>query len=398
VVLSKNKFYAHKKKCQFFQHELTFLGHVVSAEGLKVDPQKTRVVQEWPTPKNVHDVRSFLGLANYFRRCVQGYSNLVRPLTNLTRKSTEWQWSDECQRAFNDLKERLTTAPVLALPDPEKPYEVITDASGFGIGAVLMQEGRPIAFEGRKLSDAETRYAVHEQVCMASIHALNVWRCYLEGAKFTVVTDHHPNTFLLSQPKLSRRQARWSEFLSRFDFDWIYRPGRSNVADPISRIPQLILNVVCLTITRARWSRTPGDVAATIQPPMDNALLARIKQGYSSDDWFHDTGNSPKFTQEGDLWWHQRALIVPDFDLSLCKKDMQAVIVDTMVQQRPLMACAGTSGGLAWQRRWRRTARHARHASATSQATRTPQVFCILSLCLVGNGLTSAWISLGRCP
>jgi len=136
----------------------------------------------------------------------------VRPLTNLTRKSTEWQWSDECQRAFDYLKERLTIAPVLALPDPEKPCEVITDASGFGMRAVLMQEGRPIALEGRKLSDAETRYAVHEDECMASIHALNVWRCYLEGVKFTVVTDHHPNTFLLSQPKLSWRQARWSEF------------------------------------------------------------------------------------------------------------------------------------------------------------------------------------------
>ena len=233
---------------------------------------------------------------------------------------------------------------------------------------------------------------------MASIHALNKWRCYLEEVKFTVVADHQPNTFLSSQSKLSRRQARWVRVFVAVRFNRDYRPGRSNVADPISRIPQLILNVVCLTITRARWSRTPGDVAATIQPPMDNALLARIKQGYSSDDWFHDTGNSPKFTQEGDLWWHQRALIVPDFDLSLCKKDMQAVIVDTMVQQRPLMACAGTSGGLAWQRRWRRTARHARHASATSQATRTPQVFCILSLCLVGNGLISAWISLGRCP
>lgn len=162
TVLSKNKFYANKKKCQFFQHELTFLGHVVSAEGLKVDPQKTRVVQEWPTPKNVHDVRSFLGLANYFRRFVQGYSNLVRPLTNLTRKSTRWQWSDECQRAFNDLKERLTTASVLALPDPEKPYEVITDASGFG--SCPHARGQANCFRGPQA------VRCRNQICSAGMH------------------------------------------------------------------------------------------------------------------------------------------------------------------------------------------------------------------------------------
>jgi hypothetical protein len=134
------------------------------------------------------------------------------------------------------LKQKLVEAPLLRTPDERLPYEVVTDASDLGLGAVLLQEGHPVAFESRKLNSAELDYNVTEKEMLAVVHALRVWRCYLEGADFTVYTDHVSNTYFQTQPNLSRRQARWSEFLQRFGaFDWKYRKGASNVADALSR-------------------------------------------------------------------------------------------------------------------------------------------------------------------
>jgi hypothetical protein len=140
-------------------------------------------------PRDVHGVRSFLGLANYFRRFFQGYSKMVVPLTNLTRKDMRWIWTSECQEAFEKVKHALTNAPVLAPPDLGKPFELVLDASGVGLGAILLQDGRPVAFESRKLSPAEQNYTVTEQEMLGVIHALKTWRCYLEGSDLIVVTE-----------------------------------------------------------------------------------------------------------------------------------------------------------------------------------------------------------------
>ena len=161
----------------------------------------------------MHDVRSFLGLCNYFRKFIDHYSGKAVPLTNLTKKSVGWNWTGSCQDSFEILKRPLIEAPLLRTPDESKPYDVITDASDYGLGAVLLQEGHPVAFESRKLSSAELNYTVTEKEMLAVVHALRVWRCYLEGAKFTVYTDHVSNTYFQTQPSLSRRQSRWSEFL-----------------------------------------------------------------------------------------------------------------------------------------------------------------------------------------
>ena len=134
-------------------------------------------------------------------------------MTNLTRKTVGWNWTGRCQDAFEKLERSLVEAPLLRTPDEAKPYEVITDASDYGLGAVLLQEGRPVAFESRKLNSAELNYTVTEKEMLAVVHTLRVWRCYLEGAEFTVFTDHVSNTFFQTQPSLSRRQARWSEFI-----------------------------------------------------------------------------------------------------------------------------------------------------------------------------------------
>jgi hypothetical protein len=189
------------------KEEISILGHRVNANGLKVDPEKVQAVADWKVPRDVHGVCSFVGLANYFRRFLQGYSKIVVPLTNLTRKDKRWEWTSECQEAFEKVKHALTNAPVLAPPELEKPFELVSDASGVGLGAVLLQDGRLMAFESRKLLPAEQNYSVTKQEMLGVIHALKTWRCYLEGSDFTVVTDHCPNTFFDTQVNLSRRQA-----------------------------------------------------------------------------------------------------------------------------------------------------------------------------------------------
>ena len=234
--LEREKFYVSKAKSSFAQTEVKYLGHIVNALGIRPDPKKVEVVQNWPVPKNVHDVRSFLGLTNYFRKYIDHYSSIAVPLTNLTKKTISWNWTPKCQEAFERLKRCLTEAPLLRAPDESKPYEVVVDASDLGLGGVLLQDGHPVAFESRKLIPAELNYTTTEKEMLAVVHALRVWRCYLEGTEFTVFTDHVSNTFFQTQPCLSRRQARWSEYLQRFGVSkWEYHKGGRNVADALSR-------------------------------------------------------------------------------------------------------------------------------------------------------------------
>jgi hypothetical protein len=205
-----------KQSLALLKQRFKYLGHIVNEQGIRPDPKKVEAVQTWPVPKNVHDVKSFLGLVNYFRKFIEHYSEIAVPLTNLTKKSHLWVWTGHCQDAFKLLKQKLTKAPLLCTPDESLPYEVVTNASDLGLGGMSLQEGQPVAFESRKLNDAELNYQTTEKEMLAVVHDLRVWRCYLEGVEFTVYTDHVLNTYFQMQPNLSRRQARWSEFLQRF--------------------------------------------------------------------------------------------------------------------------------------------------------------------------------------
>ena len=318
-ILERENLYAKLKKCDFNKAELLYLGHVLTRDGIKVDPAKISCITDWPTPKNVHEVRSFLGLANYFRKFVQAYSIRAAPLTKLTGKATPWKWTSECQDAFDGLKADLTSSPVLVSPDCSKHFEVVTDACGEGIGAVLMQSGRPVAYQSRKLVGAELRYTTTEQELLASKHAMETWRCFLEGLpaeQVTLVTDHHPNTCLPTQPNMSRRQARWSEFLQRFNFKWEYRPGRQNVADPVSRMPSTVPQVPdqqLAAVTRGSLSQVSD------HSDCHTALLGALVpwevgavDPYANDAWFQR--NQHRFTREAGLFFHEGLLVLPDYE------------------------------------------------------------------------------------
>jgi transposase InsO family protein len=307
-LLRKHDLYAKISKCDFCKDELHFLGHVVGKDGIKVDPHKLAAVQDWPVPTDVHQLRSFLGFGNYFRKFIQGYATLTAPLTALLKKGNKFDWSKSCQEAFDGLKYALTTAPVLALPDFTRIFEVVCDASGTGIGAVLLQEGRPVAFESRKLNVHEERYSVGEQELLSVVHALKTWRCYLEGVQSVVVTDHHPNTFLETQVTLSRRQTRWSEFLQRFHFQWVYRPGRLNVADPLSRNPAFCASVRARACGVAAVMSVATDYsAATSVTGTSSELLQRIRSGYAQDPWFADEANTAQLAFADGCWIRQAA-------------------------------------------------------------------------------------------
>jgi hypothetical protein len=240
--LRKSKLYAKESKCEFFKTEVEFLGHHVGREGIRMMEDKLQAVNDWPVPKNVRDVRAFLGTAGYYRKFIRGFSQIAAPLTELTKDSAKFEWTVAHQKAFETLKATMQTGPVLVLPDPKLPFVVHTDASGFAVGAVLMQDQgkglQPIAFMSKKMLDAETRYPVHEQELLAIIHALNAWRHYLHGAKFKVMTDHHSLRYFKTQPQLSGRQSRWKDVIANFDFDIEYLKGEANpVADGLSRRP-----------------------------------------------------------------------------------------------------------------------------------------------------------------
>ena len=232
--LTKAGLHLKPEKCHFHKKQVKYLGFIITTEGVTVDPAKIATIMEWPAPENVKDVRSFLGFACFYRRFVQGYSQIVAPMTNLTRKDTPFVWSADCQQAFATLKSAFTSAPILRHFDFEKEIIVETDASDYVSAGVLSQkddEGvlHPVAFYSKKHSPAECNYEIYDKELMAIIRAFEEWRPELEGAKhpIQVLSDHRNLEYFMSTKLLNRRQTRWAEFLSRFNFNIVYRPGKA---------------------------------------------------------------------------------------------------------------------------------------------------------------------------
>ncbi|XP_056860103.1 uncharacterized protein LOC130508557, partial [Raphanus sativus] len=228
--LREQQLFAKLSKCSFWQKSIGFLGHIVSEEGVSVDPEKIKCIQEWPRPKNATEVRSFLGLAGYYRKYVKGFASVAQPMTQLTGKDVKFIWSEACEKSFEALKNMLTSAPVLVLPEEDQPYVVYTDASITGLGCVLTQNGKVIAYASRQLRKHEGNYPTHDLEMAAVVFALKIWRSYLYGAKVQILTDHKSLKYIFTQPELNLRQRRWMEFVADYDLDIAYHPGKANLA------------------------------------------------------------------------------------------------------------------------------------------------------------------------
>ena len=203
--------YAKRSKCEFWLKEVSFLGHVVSNGGITVDPSKVKDVLNWKPPTDVGEIRSFLGLARYYIRFIEGFSKLAKPMTALLEKNAKFVWSEKCQANFEELKKSLTTAPVLVLPDLNKSFSIYCDASCQGLGCVLMQEGSVVAYASRQLRKHELNYPTHDLELAAVVHALKIWRHYLIGHKSDIYIDHKSLKYIFTQTDLNMRSVDgWS--------------------------------------------------------------------------------------------------------------------------------------------------------------------------------------------
>ncbi|KAL0551242.1 hypothetical protein IC582_010328 [Cucumis melo] len=234
--LRDNKLYAKFSKCEFWLKQVSFLGHVVSKAGVSVDPAKIEAVTGWTRPSTVSEVRSFLGLAGYYRRFVENFSRIATPLTQLTRKGAPFVWSKACEDSFQTLKQKLVTAPVLTVPDGSGSFVIYSDASKKGLGCVLMQQGKVVAYASRQLKSHEQNYPTHDLELAAVVFALKIWRHYLYGEKIQIFTDHKSLKYFFTQKELNMRQRRWLELVKDYDCEILYHPGKANVvADALSR-------------------------------------------------------------------------------------------------------------------------------------------------------------------
>ncbi|GKC99586.1 reverse transcriptase domain-containing protein [Tanacetum coccineum] len=235
-LLKKEELYAKFSKCNFWLSKVQFLGHVIDSEGIHVDPAKIESIKDWKSLKNPTEIRQFLGLAGYYRRFIEGFSKIAKPMTKLTQKSVKFNWGKKEETAFHTLKKNLCSALILALPEGSENFVVYCDASHKGLGAVLMQKEKVIAYASRQLKIHEKNYTTHDLELGAVVFALKMWRHYLYGTKCVVFTDHKSLQHILDQKELNMRQRRWLELLSDYDCELRYHPGKANVvADALSR-------------------------------------------------------------------------------------------------------------------------------------------------------------------
>ena len=212
------------------------LQDLLDKDEILVDPTKIEAVTKWKRPTTVTEIRSFLGLAGYYRRFVQDLVRIASPLTQLTKKGVPFVWNDTCEASFQELNQRLVSASVLTVPESSAGYVIYSDASKKGLGCVIMQHGKVVAYASRQLKDYEKNYPTHYLELAAVVFALKIWRHYLYGEKTQIYTDHKSLKYLFTQKELHMRQRRWLELVKNYDIDIQYHPGKANVvADALSR-------------------------------------------------------------------------------------------------------------------------------------------------------------------
>jgi hypothetical protein len=211
--LRDDQLYAKYSKCEFWIDEVSFLGHIISSGGISVDPAKVEEIVVWSIPTTVTEIQSFLGLAGYYRRFIEGFSKVAKPMTSLLEKGREFKWDKKYQDSFDQLKERLMSPPVLVMPDLQKGFDIYCNACGQCLGWVLMQEGHVIAYASRQLRKHELNYPTHDLELAAVVHALKIWRHYIMGIKSQVYTDHKSMKYIFTQKDLNLSQHRWLELI-----------------------------------------------------------------------------------------------------------------------------------------------------------------------------------------
>ncbi|GJU66598.1 putative nucleotidyltransferase, ribonuclease H [Tanacetum coccineum] len=277
-LLRKEKLYAKFSKCEFWLQEVHFLGHVVNQNGIHVDPSKIEAVKNWKTPTTPSEIRSFLGLAGYYRRFIANFSKIAKPLTSLTQKNQKYVWGVEQEEAFQTLKNNLCDAPILTLPDGVEDFVVYCDASNQGLGCVLMQRGKVIAYASRQLKTHEKNYTTHDLELGAVVFALKTWRHYLYGTKSVIYTDHKSLQHIFDQKELNMRQRRWIELFSDYECEIRYHPGKANVvADALSRKERLKpRRVRAMAVTIQAGMREKIQVAQSEALKQKNILMENL--------------------------------------------------------------------------------------------------------------------------
>ncbi|KAK1602293.1 hypothetical protein QYE76_008142 [Lolium multiflorum] len=328
--LREHQLYAKLSKCEFWLDQVEFLGHVISKDGIAVNPSKVAAVLEWEAPKTVKEIRGFLGMAGYYRRFIEGFSKIAGPMTKLLRKNTPFVWSEECEKSFQTLKEKLTTAPVLAVPEVGKDYTVYCDASKHGLGCVLMQDRKVISYGSRQLRPHEVNYPTHDLELAAVVFALKTWRHFLYGAKCELYTDHKSLKYFFTQKELNMRQKRWLELIKDYDLTINYTPGKANVvADALSRkstggVEQEISPELRKEISQAQiqlWEKEAHEGLSALQvaDELNVNLKNEIMMGQLDDPFIVeemrriDEGRPSEFHrgESGSLWFQKR-ICVPD--------------------------------------------------------------------------------------
>ncbi|WVZ63432.1 hypothetical protein U9M48_013066 [Paspalum notatum var. saurae] len=327
--LREHQLYAKFSMCAFWLREVSFLGHILSEKGVAVDPSKVEDVLNWKQPETVTEIRSFLGLAGYYRRFIKDFSKTAKPMTSVTKKNAKYLWGPRCEEAFTSLKKSLTSAPVLAQPDVTKPFDVYCDASGNGLGCVLMQEGRVIAYASRQLRKHEANYATHDLELAAVVHALKIWRHYLLGNICHIYTDHKSLKYILTQPELNMRQRRWLELIKDYDLEIHYHPGKANVAaDALSRRAHCNVievrptaRVICCEIDAIEMATEQliELYHLIIEPTIKEQIIVAQKQDKGMA-YIHERIDDEKracltLDDQGVLWFKGRLVVPKDMEL-----------------------------------------------------------------------------------
>ncbi|GJW62398.1 putative reverse transcriptase domain-containing protein [Tanacetum coccineum] len=303
-LLKKKKLYAKFSKCEFWIREVQFLGHVINGNGIHVDPSKIEAVKNWKAPRTPTEVCSFLGLAGYYRRFIENFSKKANSFTILTQKSKTFDWGEKQELAFQTLKDKLCNAPVQALLDGPEDFVVYCDASGIGLGCVLMQRGKVIAYASRHLKIHEENYTTHDLELGAVVFALKIWRHYLYGTNSFIYTDHKSLQHIFSQKELNMRQRRWIELFSDYDCEIRYHPGKANVvADDLilrkglDKMVEQRSNGTLYYLDRI-WVPLKGEVRTLI---MDEARNLKYSIHPGADKMYYDLRDRLRLSIKGHL-------------------------------------------------------------------------------------------------